>query len=304
MDRLAAMEAFVRVAEARSFSQAAVRLNSSKSVVSRQISALEAELGARLFHRTTRSLTLTEIGEGYFQRCVRILSEIDEANQSVSQLQAAPRGTLRVNAPMSFGFLHLAPAIPDFLARYPEVDVDMTMNDRYVDLIEEGFDLAVRIGKLDDSSLVARRLAPMRMVICASPAYLAQRGYPQTPDDLRHHECLLYNSGRLPRDEWRFIRADGSQWVMPITGRLCTNNGDALRAAALRNLGLVSLPTFIVGGDLQSGTLVSVLADWVDQGSALHAVYPHSRHLSPKVRAFVDFMAERFGPRPYWDLVE
>lgn len=303
MDRLAAMEAFVRVAEARSFSEAARRLRSSKSVVSRQVSALEAELGARLFHRTTRSLTLTEAGQGYYDKAARILADIDEANQSVSQLQAAPRGRLRVNAPMSFGFLHLAPAIPDFLARYPEVEVDMTMNDRFVDLVDEGFDVAVRIARLADSSLVARKLAPARRVVCASPAYLEAHGVPQSPDDLKDHECLCYTNVALS-DEWRFTGPDGRPWPVEVKGRLRANNGDALRAAALKGLGVINQPSFIVGGDLQSGTLVSVLTEFTPQESAVHAVYPHSRHLSPKVRAFVDFLADRFGPRPYWDLVD
>lgn len=303
MDRFAAMEAFARVAEARSFSEAARRLRSSKSVVSRHVSALEAELGARLFHRTTRSLTLTEVGEGYYQKVARILADMDEANQSVSQLQAAPRGRLRVNAPMSFGFLHLAPAIPDFLNRYPEIEVDMTMNDRFVDLVDEGFDVAVRIARLADSSLVARKLAPMRRVVCASPAYLAAHGTPVSPDDLKGHDCLCYSNLTLS-EEWRFVAADGRPWPVEVQGRLRTNNGDALRAAALKGLGVINQPSFIVGGDLQSGTLVSVLTEFTPQDSAVHAVYPHSRHLSPKVRAFVDFLADRFGPRPYWDMVD
>ena len=303
MDRLAAMEAFVRVAETQSFSEAARRLRASKSAISRQVAALEADLGARLFHRTTRSLTLTEAGHGYYQQVSRILADLDEANLSVSRLQAAPRGRLRVNAPMSFGFLHLAPAIPDFLARYPEVEVDMTMNDRYVDLVDEGFDVAVRIARLDDSSLVARKLAPIRRVICASPAYLALHGVPACPDDLKSHECLSY-SNVLPVGEWRFVAPDGRPWPVEVHGRLNANNGDALRVAALAGLGLVNQPTFIVGGDLQAGALVSVLTEFIPEDSALHAVYPHSRHLSPKVRAFVDFLALRFGPRPYWDLVE
>jgi len=300
MDRLAAIEAFVRVAECGSFSQAAQRLHASKSVVSRQVGALEADLGVRLLHRTTRALTLTEAGRSYFERASRILADLEEANASVGHLQAMPRGRLRVNAPMSFGFLHLAPAVPDFLGRYPDVEVEMTMNDRYVDLVEEGFDVAVRIGNLDDSSLVARRLAPSRRVVCAAPDYLARHGAPASPDDLKHHECLCYSNVGLPQ-AWRFHTADGRPWLVDVNGRLHANNGDALRAAALKGLGCAILPTFIVGGDLQSGALVAVLESFVPQDSAVHAVYPHSRHLSPKVRAFVDFLAERFGPSPYWD---
>lgn len=303
MDRLAAIEAFVKVAETKSFSEAARRLRSSKSVVSRQIAALEAELGARLFQRTTRSMTLTEAGRGYFERAARILADLEDANLSVTQLQAAPRGQLRVNAPMSFGLLHLAPALPDFLLRYPDVDVDISMNDRFVDLVDEGFDLAVRIGNLADSSLVARKLAPARRVVCASPAYLKARGVPASPDDLKAHDCLCYNSIPMSHD-WRFVAENGQPWPVEVRGRLSANNGDTLKVAALKGLGFANLPTFIVGSELQAGTLVTVLDKFVAQDLAVNAVYPHSRHLSPKVRAFVDFLAERFGPRPYWDLVE
>ena len=302
MDRLAAIEAFVRVAETHSFSEAARRLHASQSAVSRAVSGLEAELGARLLHRTTRSLTLTEAGRGYFERAARILADLGEANLAVTQLQAAPRGRLRVNAPMSFGFLHLAPALPDFLALYPELAVDLSMSDRFVDLIEEGVDVAVRIGALEDSSLIARKLAPIRRVVCASPAYLKARGTPLEPDDLKQHDCLC-NSNIAVQHEWRFAAADGKIWPVDVHGRLSANNGDALRIAALKGLGRANLPTFIVGADLQAGTLVTVLDEFGVQDLAMSAVYPPGRHLSPKVRAFVDFLADRFGPRPYWDLI-
>jgi DNA-binding transcriptional LysR family regulator len=299
MDRLAAMEAFVRVAEARSFSEAARRLGQSKSVVSRQVAALEEELGARLLTRTTRSLALTEAGRTYFERAARILADVDEADASVSLLAGAPRGRLRVNAPMSFGFLHLAPQLPLFMERYPEVEVDMAMNDRMVDLVEEGFDVAVRItGRLPDSSLVARKLAPVRMAIVASPDYLARRGEPASPEELAGHDCLLYTS-----DQWQLTGLDGKPRPVHVRGRLRANNGDALRAAALAGLGLALLPTFIVGRDLQDGTLVPVLCNHIPCQSTLYAVYPEVRQLSPKVRAFVDFLAAQLGPNPYWDLV-
>jgi DNA-binding transcriptional LysR family regulator len=303
MDRLGTMEAFAAVVESGSFSAAARRLRTSKSLISRQVAALEAQLGARLFHRTTRSLTLTEEGRGYHAQVVRILGDIAEANLSVSALQAAPRGRLRIAAPMSFGYLHLAPAIPDFLTLYPEVEIDLTMNDRTVDLIAEGVDLAVRLGRLTDSSLVARRLAPVRRAVCASPTYLKLHGTPQTPDDLTQHQCLCYSNLSMS-DEWRFIRADGTIWPVEVRGRLHADNGDALREAALKDLGLIYLPSFIIGRDLQAATLVSVLTDYVQQDASVYAVYPHARHLSPKVRAFIDFMASRFGNQPYWDLVE
>ena len=304
MNRLSVIESFVKVAELHSFSQAAARLNTSKSVVSRHVAALEAQLGLRLFHRTTRSLTLTEAGRGYFERVSQILLDLQDADQAVSHLQMTPRGRLKVSAPMSFGFLHLAPALADFLGEYPELEVDVTMSDRFVDLVEEGFDLGVRIGALADSSLIAKRIAPIRRVICASPRYLAAHGPPEVPQDLRAHQCLCNSNQPGGGHEWRFTMPDGKSATVQVKGRLALNNGDALRVAALNDLGLVDIPTFIVGGDLKAGTLVSVLDAHVPQSLALHAVYSHARHLSPKVRAFIDFLASRFGPRPYWDLGE
>ena len=303
MDRMAAIEAFVKVSETKSFTEAAARLGQSKSAISRHITALESELGARLFHRSTRTLALTEAGQSYYERMARILSDVEEANRAVTQLQAAPRGRLRVNAPMSFGFLHLAGILPDFMERYPEVSIDLVMNDRFVDLVDEGFDVALRIGGMADSSLIAKKLGPVRRVICASPDYLDKRGVPLTPDDLRTHDCLCNTNGPSPY-EWSFIHPEGGAWAVDVRGGITANNGDALRVAALKGLGLTLLPTFIVVADLQAGNLVTVLDQYMVQKLSMHAVYPTSRHLSPKVRAFVDFLFERFGTRQYWDLVE
>lgn len=300
MDRLAMMEAFVRVAELRSFSAAAQRLRRSKSLVSRQVAGLEAELGVRLLHRTTRALTLTEAGHGYFTRASSILTDVEDADRCVTELQAAPRGHLRVDAPTSFGVLHLIPAITGFFCRFPEVDIDLSLTDRFIDLVDEGVDVAIRIGRLADSSLIARKIAPARRVICGSPGYFEAFGRPQTPDNLKRHRCLAYTNISEAQD-WPLVASDGRPWPVEIAGRLRINNGDALRAAALRGLGLVSLPSFIVGADIQAGTLISVLGDYLNQDMAIHAVYPHSRHLSPKVRAFVDFLVEQIGPNPYWD---
>jgi DNA-binding transcriptional LysR family regulator len=301
MDRLATMEAFVKVAETKSFSEAARRLRSSKSLVSRQISALEAELGVRLLQRTTRSLTLTEEGRSYHAEVTRILADIEVANAAVTQSKVAPRGRLRVSAPMSFGILHLAPILPRFLARFPEVELDLSLNDRYVDLIDEGFDLSIRVGRLAESSLVARRLAPFRMILCASPDYLSRHGTPKAPEELKQHQCLCYSTNSLT-PEWRLQKPDGSPWPLQIAGHLHANNGDVLRVAAIEGAGIAYLPSFIVGADLQAATLVSLMPDFVPQDAAIYAVYPNSRHLSPKVRAFIDFMLETFGPRPRWDL--
>jgi DNA-binding transcriptional LysR family regulator len=303
MDRLALMQAFARVAETRSFSAAAQRLGASKSQISRQVAALEAELGVRLLQRTTRALTLTQAGEDYYQRVLRILNDIDQANEEISRSQSTPRGRLRLSAPMSFGLLHLAPAVPDFLTQYPDIEIDLSLNDRFVDLIEDGFDMAIRIARLNDSSLVARKLAPMRRVVCGSPDYFERHGQPNDPGELKHHHCFCYSNLPIAED-WRFVDRDGRPWPVEVAGRLRANNGEFLMEAALKGLGLICLPTFIVGRNLQAGRLVSVLNDYVAQGAGIHAVYPNARHLSPKVRALIDFLIERFGPRPYWDLVE
>jgi DNA-binding transcriptional LysR family regulator len=299
LDSLSGMAVFAKVVEARSFTAAAAELGMSKSAVSKQISRLEDRLGARLLNRTTRRLSLTETGAAFYDRCARVVAEAQEAELAVTNLQSEPRGTLRVNAPMSFGHLHIAPAIPDFLTRYPEVRVDMTMNDRFVDLIDEGFDIAIRIARLTDSSLIARRLAPDRRVLCGAPAYFAKHGEPRTPDDLAAHNCLSY-AYVSDADQWQFIDGEGTRAVS-VRGNLRANNGDAIRQALLAGLGVAVLPAFIVGPDVQAGRLKEVLSDYLPNRASVYAVYPHSRHLSAKVRVFVDFLADRFGPSPYWD---
>lgn len=291
--------AFVRVAETGSFSEAARRLNLSKSMISRQVSALEADLGVRLLHRTTRSLSPTEAGRAYLERCQRILADLDEANLLVSHLQAVPRGRLRVSAPLSFGVGHLSSCLPGFLERYPEIELEMGFTDRHVDLVEEGWDVAVRIGRLADSSLIVRRLAPVRRLAAASPAYLERRGTPTRPDELAGHDCLTHG-GRI-HSEWRFTGDDGKPLQVEVRGRFDADNGDVLRDMALAGLGIVLLPSFFLGDDIRAGKLVPLLEKYVPLDSSLNAVYPHGRHLSPKVRAFVDHLAATFCPEPYWD---
>jgi DNA-binding transcriptional LysR family regulator len=299
MDRLTSMEVFSRVVDAESFSEAARQLGMSRAMVSKHVLSLEDRLGARLLNRTTRRLSLTEVGAAYHERCKRIVSDAQEAEDAAGRLHAEPRGRLKVNAPMAFGIRHLAPAIPEFLERYPEVEIEMSMTDRFVDLIEEGYDVAVRIGRLAESSLIARRIAPIRNAVCGTPQYFEAHGTPKTPDDLVDHRCLIYTYP-MPHEVWRFTGAD-RDYAVPVTGNFRVNNGDALRAAALRGLGIAILPTFIVGGDLRSGALRAVLTEFRSPDAAVYAVYPHSRHLSTKVRSFVDFLAARFGPSPYWE---
>ncbi|MBI3446617.1 MAG: LysR family transcriptional regulator, partial [Magnetospirillum sp.] len=265
------LQAFVRVAETGSFSEAARRLGLSKSMISRQVSSLEADLGVRLLHRTTRSLSPTEAGRAYLERCQRILADLDEANLLVSHLQAVPRGRLRISAPLSFGIGHLAEALPGFLERYPEIELEMGFTDRHVDLVEEGWDVAVRIGRLADSSLIVRRLAPVRRVVAASPSYLERRGRPTRPEELPGHDCLTH--GGAVASEWRFVDAAGQSIPVEVHGRFHADNGDVLRVMALAGLGVVLLPTFFMGDDIRAGKLVPVLEDFVPLDASLNAVY-------------------------------
>jgi DNA-binding transcriptional LysR family regulator len=299
MDRLDDMLAFIRVVDTRSFTAAAEKLGLSKSAVSRRMTDLENRLGARLLNRTTRSLSITEVGQAFYERCSRIVADVEEAERAVADLHAEPRGTLKINAPMSFGMIHLAPAIAEFLRRHPGLEIDMDLNDRFVDLIEDGYDVAVRIGRLRDSSLVARRLAPNRQVVVGSPAYFKTHGRPTQPDDLVQHNCLLYTNVSPP-DQWHFTVA-GKPCTIKVSGTLRVNNGEVLREAALAGQGITMLPTFLLGEQIARSQLDVALTEFLPSDSAVYAVYPHSRHLSPKVRVFVDFLAGRFGPVPYWD---
>ena len=301
LEHLTAMAVFARVVEEGSFSEAARGLGLSKSAVSKQVGRLEDRLGVRLLNRTTRQLSLTEAGTAFYEGCRQLVHDAEAAEAAVTHLAGAPRGTLRVNAPMSFGQEHVAPALPDFLQRYPELSVEMQLNDRTVDLVEEGYDLAVRIGTLPDSSLIARRLAPVNSVVCAAPDYLERHGRPGHPRELKDHQCLIYTYLSWGR-EWRFKGPEGELRV-PLKGRLEINNGDALLAAARQGFGIVMMPTFLAGDDLRAGRLEPLLTDWCrEAGAAVYAVFPASRNLSPKVRVFVDYLAEVFGQQqPYWD---
>jgi DNA-binding transcriptional LysR family regulator len=298
MDKLTGMAIFARVVEAQSFTAAAAQLGMSRSAVSKAIAGLEDRLGARLLNRTTRRLALTEVGQGFYERCARIVAEAEEADLAVSRLQVAPRGTLRLSAPVSFGNLHLAPALPDFMRRYPELRVEIDLADRTIDLLDEGYDLALRIGALPDSSLIARRLADNHMVLCAAPSYWQRRGRPHEPRDLAGHACITYAYQRNP-SEWPFA-GPGGPFTVRVDGPLRSNNGDLSLAMALAGLGVVVVPRFLCGSHLADGRLEPVLQDWMPPPTGIHAVYPHGRHLSAKVRAFVDFLVERLGPQPAW----
>jgi len=300
MDRLTAMEAFVRVVEKGGFTAAAEDLRLSRAMVSKHVQDLEAHLGARLLNRTTRKLSLTEAGRVYYDRSTQLLAELAETEEVVGELQAKPRGRLRVNAPVSFGSLHLAAVIAEYMAAYRDVVVELTLNDRIVDLVEEGYDVAVRVARLADSSLIARRLAPCRHVVCASPGYLKRHGRPEHPADLARHNFLGY-SYSAAGDERRFDGPDGSMSIQ-LKGTLQANNGDALCAAAVAGGGIAILPTFIAGSDILAGRLMTILTQYRIPEIAIYALYPPGRHLSVKVRSFVDFLVPRFGERPSWDV--
>lgn len=297
MDNLSGIAVFAQVVEARSFTEAARRLGMSKASVSKQVSRLEERLGARLLNRTTRRLSLTEVGAAFHERCVRIVAEAEEAELAVTRLHAAPRGTLKVDAPVNFGMQYLAPLLPPFMARHPELRVDITFNDRFVDLVDEGYDLAIRIADLPDSSLIARKLAESRAVVCAAPSYWAAHDRPRHPRDLAEHNCFAY-SYLSTGNEWRFRGPDGPVSVR-VSGNLTANNGDVLRQAAAAGVGVIASPVFMVCDDLRAGNLEPVLAEFEADIRGIYAVYPHNRHLSAKVRAFVDYLVESFDPAPW-----
>jgi DNA-binding transcriptional LysR family regulator len=289
VDKLTALKAFRRVAELRSFRQAARDLRLSTAAVSKNVRELESELGVRLLHRTTRTVNLTPTGEGYYVRVVDVLDRLTEADLATADLGSAPRGLLRVAAPMSLGIGLLAPAVARFAERYPDLRIELEMNDRYVDIVREGFDVAVRGGgPLEDSSLVARKLADLDRVVCGSPAYLAQRGVPRSPQDLAEHRCLVYTLSREPT-RWTFRRGARERSV-DVDGVLRVNNSLALVRAAVAGAGLARVPASLAREELGGGTLRPVLERWQVEPQALFALYPQHRESAPKVKLFVDHL--------------
>jgi DNA-binding transcriptional LysR family regulator len=299
MDKLDAMNAFARVVAAGSYAEAARRMGLTRSAVSKAVTELEQLLGVRLLDRTTRRVTPTEAGRVYYEGITGILADVESTESAVSRLHDEPKGLLKINAPMSFGTLYLGPAIAEFMVAYADLRIELILNDRFIDPIEEGVDVTVRIGALPDSSLIARRLAPARRVLAASPAYLEKHGTPSTPDDLIHHRALSFGHSQAAQ---RFELTQGGETLsVPVTSCLCSNNGDVLRAAALNGNGIVLLPTFLIGPDIAAKKLAVVLPDYEPTGLGIYAVYAPNRYLAAKTRVFIDFLAERFGPQPAWD---
>ena len=299
MDKLEAMNAFAKVVAGGSYAEAARQLGLTRSAVSKAVMELERLLGARLLDRTTRRVTPTEAGRAYYERALAILSAVEETELQISRLHDEPRGVLRVNAPMSFGTLYLGPAVAAFMARHDDLAIELALTDRFIDPLEEGVDVTVRIGILADSSLIARRLAPARRVLVASPDYIARAGAPKVPADLAQHRCLTYGH-MAPSHRWQ-LAEDGKAITVEVRSALCANNGEVLRDAALAGRGITLLPTFIVGPDIAAGRLAVVLADNAPPELAIHALYAPNRYLAAKTRVFIDFLAGSFGDAPAWD---
>lgn len=295
MDKFVEMKTFIGVVELGSFIKAADTMNMSKAAVSRYVLEMEARLGVRLLHRTTRRLSLTEEGQIFYSRAKELLADLEDAENEITQQSDNASGLLRINAPFTFGILHLAPLWGDFKALYPKIKLDITLADRVVDLVEEGYDLAVRIATLENSTLISRKLASTRMILCASPTYLKQKGSPSHPKDLASHEVISY-SYWSSKDEWQFEGPQGLETVK-INPGIYTNNGDTCRAAALSHHGIVLQPSFLVGQDIIDGTLVELMPEFRSLELGIYAVYPTRKHVSAKVRLLIDFLGTQLSKR-------
>jgi DNA-binding transcriptional LysR family regulator len=299
MDRLTSMEVFVRTVELGSLAKAADASGLSAGMVGKHLRALESRLGTRLLHRTTRKIALTGVGRTYYERCRRIMADVDEAERDAIDENALPKGVLRINAPVVFGGLHLAPAIAAFRALHPQVEFEVTLNSLYVDLTDGEFDFAIRVGHIGEVDLVVRQLTVCSQVTCASPAYLEARGEPRIPEDLQRHDCLINLHERQP-NEWRFATAPG-QPAVRVAGPIRSNNVALLCGAAVAGAGILRMPSFVVGEELRTGKLVPILNTCTERGIGIQSVALPSRALSVKVRLFIDFLARHFGPSPPWE---
>lgn len=302
MEKFGAIPVFVAVVESGGFSSAARMLGVSKSAVSKRINQLERSLGVRLLHRTTRKLSLTEAGERYFEHAAQALIAADKAEDAVTELQGEPQGKLKISSPMSFGRLHVAPLIPKLLKRYPKLQVELIMDDRPVDLVATGLDVAIRSGpgSMPASALIARKLTPLRQVLCASPDYIKHYGMPGTPAELTAHNCILFSLSS-DANEWTLI-GDNTPETVSVSGNYSVNNSEALLEALREGIGIGRLPTFVAGPDLKTGRLVKLFESYRIPDHTFYAVFPEREYLPAKVRAFLDFAIEHFGgDQPYWD---
>lgn len=303
MDKFESIRAFTKVVEADGFAAAARNMGLSRSVVNRYVINLEKELGTQLLRRSTRQVTPTETGLAFYERCVVILNDLDEAISAVTELQENPTGKLRINAPMTFGTVHLSGVVSDFMATHPRVHIELVLNDRLVDPIEEGFDVTVRICEPQSStSLIIKQIATVKRVLCASPNYIKNHGEPVHPNELKDHRCLQYGYHETG-SHWR-LSGPTEEHSVAINCCMWSNNGEVLKNAAVNHQGIALLPTFIVGSELQAGALRTVLTEYKAHNFSVCALYPRHKHLSSKVRLFVETLIERFGDQPYWDLVQ
>jgi DNA-binding transcriptional LysR family regulator len=298
MDRVISMAAFVKVAESSGFSAAAGHLGISKSRVTTHIKSLEDRLGVRLLNRSTRRVSLTEVGQAYYERCIEILAEIDNADQIAQSQQSKPRGELRLNVASSIPSI-IGPSIAEYVRRYPDASVRVTVTSRMVSLVEDGFDLAIRVLPMPDSSLIVRHLASYRIVVCGAPSYLASRGTPRELADLMHHNCLMFSDPPW-ESQWHFIDSQGVR-AIPLSGNLHANMVETLRIAAVLGQGLICVPSFLIVDELRSGGLIPVLTEFLATKLSINAIYPHRRLLSPKVRTFIDVVAKNFHGAPWAD---
>ena len=299
MDRLRAIEVFVAVAEKGSFAAAADVLGMSRNMASRHVADLEAHLGARLLNRTTRSVSLSTIGASYLETARDVLAQLEAADRAAGLQRLAPHGRLALSVPMSFGVRHVAPHLSQFIRAYPEVSIDLSLNDRLVDLVEEGFDVAIRIARLTDSSLIARRICDIELICVASPAYLEEHGVPSRPEDLAGHRCLGYSLGS-DSGNWSLETAEGLQTTVRIEPVASANKGDAIEAMSVAGAGIAFQPDFICHENLASGRLVRVLPDWSSGQIGVHALYPGRLYVPLKVRSFIDWIAGLYRPVPHW----
>jgi DNA-binding transcriptional LysR family regulator len=299
MGQLEQMQNFIRVVEAGSISRAAEQLGVAKSGVSRRLVELESRLGVRLMNRTTRRSSLTEVGQAFYQGAVKLLGDVSELNAAAADTEASLEGTLRLAFPLSFGLCHLSPAIDEFLCAHPGLNVNIDFSDRHIDLVEQGVDLAIRIADMSDSTLQARRICPIRLLLCASPAYLEQHGVPEAPEDLKAHRILHYDIGG--GSVLRLLDGQGGEHTVQTRPRIVANNGDFLRDMAMAGHGIILTPSFIAWQAIAAGDLVSAMPAYCPQSLSAYAVYPQTRYLSRRARLFIDFLVERFGENPYWD---
>lgn len=300
MNEFSQIKTFITLVENQSLSKAAEKMGIAISAVSRRLKELESNLGVQLIQRTTRKMHLTEAGEKFYQRCRRLLDELEEAKQEASNSATALSGTLKIATPLSFGVAHLSPAIAAFMHLHPQIKIDLNMSDRRRDLVEEGLDLAIRIGTLEDSSLMARKLASVRHAVCASPDFLNRYGRPETPEDLSKLPALCYGNLDQP-DTWHYRDKDNIPASVKVPMRMRATNGDALVEAAVAGLGILCEPSFIVHGAVERGVLIPVLRDYQWYAMNIYAVYPQTRHVPARVRAFIDFLVSHFGDTPYWE---